>query len=96
LKKAESLVKTKISAGIYHKNKYSESITTIDRYGPDEEAVFPASVPRVILQDIFNNELDWAKKVYESPDGKSLICYALAGHNIMIASLKSSSKFKSV
>jgi len=49
LKRAESLVKTKISAGIYSKNKYSENITTIDRFGKDEDATFPAAVPREIF-----------------------------------------------
>jgi len=43
----------KISAGIYYKSKYAEPITTIDRFGKDEEATFPAAVPRFMLQDIF-------------------------------------------
>jgi len=86
---------SKMSAGLYCKGRFSQDTTIIDRFGSDQEATFPAVAPRSVIGDIFSKELgmDLHRKVFESPDGKSMILFALAGREIVVASLKDDSKY---
>jgi len=53
LRTAVSKIHMKTSAGSWHKGKYKEAMQLYSRSGSDEEAVFPAIVPKFMIQDIF-------------------------------------------
>ena len=55
-------------------------------------------MPRNIVGSIFEGkqDMDQHRKVYESLDNKSIILYVFAGREILIATLKPTSKFKKV
>jgi len=98
MKQAASKVKRKVSAGLYQKGTYFEEVTIMDRFEADnaEGVVFPAVIPRRFIFSIFSEEMDIHRKVYESPDKKTVMLYCLAGREILVASLKPESRFKSV
>ena len=96
---ASKIIKHKVSAGIFYKNKHSEATMPINRsFTKSENVAFPAMIPRRFVKDIFEPifQVDFSKILTESPDGKCIMMNANGGSNIMFATLKADSKFKSV
>lgn len=73
-------------------------MTISDSYnGDDDEGlVFPVVIPRKTVGSIFDHDMDVHRKVYESPDKRSLMLYCCAGRDISVATLKPDSRFKTV
>eukprot|EP00350_Pseudokeronopsis_sp_OXSARD2_P005818 CAMPEP_0170565644 /NCGR_PEP_ID=MMETSP0211-20121228/79324_1 /TAXON_ID=311385 /ORGANISM="Pseudokeronopsis sp., Strain OXSARD2" /LENGTH=91 /DNA_ID=CAMNT_0010886581 /DNA_START=1621 /DNA_END=1896 /DNA_ORIENTATION=- len=73
-------------------------MTVLDRPNADDMVPFPAFIPRPLVSKLFKDQIgiDFNRKLYESPNGRALILYCLAGREILVATLKSHSPYLTV